>query len=83
MNGALNQMQCWVLEMSALVFKELSVHVEGDRQLWRLLCSGCLWEHEEGDRNQHKGTTGGREGAQIEDVTGDLKAKSNFSGLKP
>lgn len=29
LNGALTQMQCWALEISALVFKELSVHVEG------------------------------------------------------
>lgn len=40
------------------------------------------WEQEKRHRNQCRGMRGGREASQIEDLLRDMKAESNFSGLK-
>lgn len=68
----------------ALIFKELFFSPHGGRST--SLESDMLrvpWEQEKRHINQCRGMSGGREASQIEDMLRDMKAESNFSGLKP
>lgn len=82
LNAALDQTQCCVLEMShrkhmALVFKELSVHLEGDQQVWRVICSGSLG----GMRKGIAIDAGAGKVLRLR-ITGDVKAKINIFRVK-
>lgn len=82
LNAALDQTQGCVLEMShrkhmTLVFKELSVHLEGDQQVWRMICSGGLGSVRKGIEID----AGAGKVLRLR-ITGDVKAKINIFRVK-